>query len=73
LVAIRYPELVAELKEAIADVHPQPEIVVGDSGIVDVSFSPFLKYLCHRMLVLDEILELRGSTEQFKLVTFPSS
>lgn len=40
LAAIRYPELVAELKEAIADVHPQPEIVFGDTGICEVATHP---------------------------------
>lgn len=38
LVAIRNGNLAAELKEAIADVHPQPEIVIGDEGTVEVWF-----------------------------------
>ncbi|KAL2623057.1 hypothetical protein R1flu_003262 [Riccia fluitans] len=40
LVCIRHADRVPELKEAIADVHPQPEIVVGDSGIVEVAQHP---------------------------------
>ncbi|BBN18277.1 1-deoxy-D-xylulose-5-phosphate reductoisomerase [Marchantia polymorpha subsp. ruderalis] len=40
LVSIRNSEQVAELREAIADVHPQPEIVVGDSGILEVAQHP---------------------------------
>ncbi|CAM6101234.1 unnamed protein product [Calypogeia fissa] len=40
LVSIRSADLVAELKEAIADVYPQPEIVVGDAGIIEVAQHP---------------------------------
>ncbi|KAG6541982.1 hypothetical protein Mapa_016619 [Marchantia paleacea] len=40
LVCVRHGDRVAELKEAIADVYPQPEIVVGESGIVEVAQHP---------------------------------
>ena len=39
LVAIRDASKVAELKELIKDVSPQPEIMVGDAGAVEVSGS----------------------------------
>ena len=37
--AIRDASKVAELKELIKDVSPQPEIMVGDAGAVEVSGS----------------------------------
>ncbi|KAJ7515914.1 hypothetical protein O6H91_22G034400 [Diphasiastrum complanatum] len=40
LVAIRNGELVPELKSAIKDVQPQPEIVSGEDGIVEVAQHP---------------------------------
>nr|AFK73395.1 2-C-methyl-D-erythritol 4-phosphate synthase [Plagiochasma appendiculatum]AFM78686.1 1-deoxy-D-xylulose-5-phosphate reductoisomerase [Plagiochasma appendiculatum] len=40
LVCIRHAGQVAELREAIADVYPQPEIVVGESGILEVAQHP---------------------------------
>eukprot|EP00249_Psilotum_nudum_P020815 c27857_g1_i1 orf=599-2053(+) len=40
LVAIHNASLVGELKEAIADVHPQPEIVVGEAGTIEVAQHP---------------------------------
>ena len=36
LVAIRDASKVSQLKELIKDVHPQPEIMVGDAGAVEV-------------------------------------
>ena len=36
MVAIRNPALVAELKEAIKDVYPQPEILTGEEGTIEV-------------------------------------
>eukprot|EP00249_Psilotum_nudum_P020817 c27857_g2_i1 orf=345-1784(+) len=40
LVAICNSSLVGELKEAIADVHPLPEIVVGEEGTIEVAQHP---------------------------------
>ncbi|KAJ7518235.1 hypothetical protein O6H91_21G060500 [Diphasiastrum complanatum] len=40
LVAVRDGALVAELKSAIKDVQPQPEIVFGEEGIVEVAQHP---------------------------------
>jgi 1-deoxy-D-xylulose-5-phosphate reductoisomerase len=40
LVAIRDASKVAELKEAIAGVERQPEILVGDEGAVEVARHP---------------------------------
>jgi 1-deoxy-D-xylulose-5-phosphate reductoisomerase len=37
MVAIRDDSMVAELKELIKDVHPQPEIMTGEQGTVEVS------------------------------------
>ncbi len=37
LVAIRNEALAAELREAIADVYPKPEIMVGEQGTIEVS------------------------------------
>ncbi|CAM6043063.1 unnamed protein product, partial [Sphagnum compactum] len=40
LVAIRNGALVAELRDAIADVYPKPEIMVGEEGIIEVARHP---------------------------------
>jgi 1-deoxy-D-xylulose-5-phosphate reductoisomerase len=40
LVAIRNRALVAELRDAIADVYPKPEIMVGEEGIIEVARHP---------------------------------
>jgi 1-deoxy-D-xylulose-5-phosphate reductoisomerase len=37
LVAIRDASKLAELKEAIKDVKPQPEILVGEEGTIEVA------------------------------------
>ena len=38
LVAIRDAAMVPELKELIKDVEPQPEIMTGEQGTIEVSF-----------------------------------
>jgi 1-deoxy-D-xylulose-5-phosphate reductoisomerase len=40
LVAIRNGALAAELREAIADVYPKPEIMVGEEGTIEVARHP---------------------------------
>jgi 1-deoxy-D-xylulose-5-phosphate reductoisomerase len=40
LVAIRNSALAAELREAIADVYPKPEIMVGEEGTIEVARHP---------------------------------
>jgi 1-deoxy-D-xylulose-5-phosphate reductoisomerase len=40
LVAIRNEALAAELREAIADVYPKPEIMVGEQGTIEVARHP---------------------------------
>ena len=40
VVAIRDASKVAELKEAIKGVSPQPEILTGDQGAIDVAAHP---------------------------------
>ena len=40
VVAIRDASRVAELKEAIRGVDPQPEILTGDQGAIDVAAHP---------------------------------
>jgi hypothetical protein len=50
LVAIRNEALVAELRDAIADVYPKPEIMVGEEGIVEVccKFVLLMHFSCVR-------------------------
>jgi 1-deoxy-D-xylulose-5-phosphate reductoisomerase len=40
MVAIRDASKVGALKEAIRDVQPQPEILVGDAGTIEVARHP---------------------------------
>lgn len=39
LVAVRNESLVDELKEALADAEHKPEIIPGEQGVVEVSYS----------------------------------
>jgi hypothetical protein len=50
LVAIRNGALVAELRDAIADVYPKPEIMVGEEGIIEVccKFVLLMQFSCVR-------------------------
>lgn len=42
LVAVRNESLVDELKEALADVEPKPEIIPGEQGVIEVAYNLFI-------------------------------